>query len=459
MDSFPRVALVGRPNVGKSTLFNRMVGARHAVVADIAGTTRDRLERAVTWNEREFVIVDMAGLEPTLSEKNEIREGMQRQVQAALSSADVVLWVVDSAVGVTNVDEMIAELLRRLGKPVVIAANKADHPKHEERQLEFAAFGFESINAISALHDRGIDELMENITAVLPEHGEASTPNTDRELSLAIVGRPNVGKSTLLNALVGEERSVVSAEAGTTRDSVDTVIPADNLFPDIFTRWRTVRIVDTAGIRRRGKIDRSIEGWSVIRSYDSIDAADVTLLLIDAAEGLVHQDTQVLDRVMTAGRSFILLVNKWDLILEKDGILPGSEEDQAAQDKFLNHLRYKLNFAHWAQVLFLSAQTGLHVGVIGKLVNNAYIAWSREIEQEELDELAVELRKMPRLNNLQKITFEHSKPPVFHVHVHGSELPHFSTRRYIDNAIRDYFEIGPTPIKIWVKTSKEKRHR
>jgi GTPase len=459
MDALPRVALVGRPNVGKSTLFNRLVGARHAVVADIAGTTRDRLERPITANGREFILVDMAGLEPALSDKTEIREGMQRQVQAALATADVVIWVVDSAVGITAQDEMIAELLRRLGRPVVIAANKADHPKHEERQLEFAAFGFDALTAVSALHDRGTDELLAQLVEKLPEHGAGLQHNPERELRIALVGRPNVGKSTLLNALVGEERSVVSAEAGTTRDAVDTVIPADNLFGNIFTRWRTVRVVDTAGIRRRGKIDRSIEGWSVIRTYDAIDAADVTLLLIDAAEGLVHQDTQVLDRLIEAGKPFVLLVNKWDAVLEKEGIQQGSAEDEQRQEKYLDSLRHQLSFVHWAQVLFLSALTGLHLEVIGKLVNNAFIAWSREIDQEELDELAAELRKMPRLNNLQRITYEHSKPPVFHVHVHGATLPHFSTRRYIDNAIRDYFEMGPTPIKIWVKTSKEKRRR
>jgi GTP-binding protein len=211
--------------------------------------------------------------------------------------------------------------------------------------------------------------------------------------------------------------------------------------------------VDTAGIRRRGKIDRSIEGWSVLRSYAAIDAADVTLLLVDAIEGLVHQDTQVVERLLNAGKPLVLLVNKWDIVLEKAGIIAGTPEDDEKQAEFLTILRRKLVFIHWAPVLFLSAHTGLHLDVIGRLVNSVYIAWSKEIDQNELNELTKQLRKMPRLNNLQKVTFEHAKPPVFHIHVHGKDLPHFSTRRYVENALRDFFELGPTPIKLWVKRS------
>jgi GTP-binding protein len=296
---------------------------------------------------------------------------------------------------------------------------------------------------------------------MLPEEGSetGSVLEEERELKLAITGRPNVGKSTLLNALVGEERAVVSPIAGTTRDAVDTVLPASNLFGDIFTRWRTVRVVDTAGIRRRGSIDRSIEGWSVLRSYDAIDAADVTLLLLDATEGLVHQDTQVMQRVVDAGKPLVLIINKWDLILKEKDIIAGTEEDDAAQEAFLDDLRRKLQFISWVQVLFLSAATGLHVKVIGKLVNNAYVAWSKVIDQDELDELAKEIKKFPRLNNLKKITFEHSQPPVFHIHTEGKAAPHFSTRRYVENVLRDYFELGPTPIKIWSETEgKYKKH-
>jgi GTP-binding protein len=395
----------------------------------------------------------MAGLEPTLTEQNEIRAGMQRQVQAALKEADLVLWVVDSAEGPTQSDRLIAELLRRLGKKVVVAANKRDHPKHEMAVLEFAEFGFTPVLGISAMHDLGMLELLDAVVAALPTKGQTAAPKDEREMTLAIVGRPNVGKSTLLNALVGTERSVVSAEAGTTRDAVDTVLPATDLFGRIFTPWRTVRIVDTAGIRRRGKIDRSIEGWSVLRSYAAIDAADVTLLLVDAIEGLVHQDTQVVERLLNAGKPLVLLVNKWDIVLEKAGIIAGTPEDDEKQAEFLTILRRKLVFIHWAPVLFLSAHTGLHLDVIGRLVNSVYIAWSKEIDQNELNELTKQLRKMPRLNNLQKVTFEHAKPPVFHIHVHGKDLPHFSTRRYVENALRDFFELGPTPIKLWVKRS------
>lgn len=458
MQTTPRVALVGRPNVGKSTLFNRLIGMRQAVVADIAGTTRDRLERPLTWKEHGFILTDMAGLELTLMEQNEIREGMQRQVQTALATADVIIWVVDAPAGFTADDARVAELLRRLNKPVVVAANKCDHGNHEMQAMEFASTGFQPIIPLSAIHNRGTEALLDALVAVLPEQAEA--PEVDeRELQLTIVGRPNVGKSTLLNALVGTERSVVSAIAGTTRDSVDTVLPAQNLFGRIFTRWQTVRVVDTAGIRRRGKIDRSIEGWSVLRSYDAIDRAEVTLLLLDATEGLVHQDTQVAQRVVDAGKPLVLVINKWDLIMKKKNLVEGSAEESEEQERFLTTLRHQLSFMPWVPVIFISAAEGINVHSIGRLINDVYIAWSREISQEELDELTVEIKKHPRLTKLSRITCTHAQPPVFHLTMKGGELPHFSTRRFVENALRDYFELGPTPIKLWVEGSEKRRLR
>lgn len=452
MYSLPVVALVGRPNVGKSTLFNRLIGRRQAVVADIAGTTRDRLERDVAWKEREFTIVDMAGLEPALKEKTEIRQGMQQQVERALQLADVIIWVVDGQEGPTQADAIVAELLRRLHKPVVVAANKCDNPKENGIEYEFSRFGFGDTHRVSAIHGTGVEPVLDAILEVLPENKQRVEPVEDeRELRIALVGRPNVGKSTLLNALVGDNRSVVSAEGGTTRDSVDTVLSATGVFGRTFTRWRTVRIIDTAGIRKSGKIDRSIEGWSVLRTFDAIDDAEVVLLVLDAHEGLVHQDLQVAERIVDAGRPLILVLNKWDAVLAAKNIIPGTPEDQEEQEKVLSSLLHKLPFMHWVQVLFISASRGINIDFIGKLILNAYIAWSKQPDQADLDALAKHLRGNPRLANLQKISFEHNQPPVFHVHIHGRELPHFSTRRFIENTIRDMFEIGPTPIKIWVQ--------
>ncbi len=453
MNNLPRVALVGRPNVGKSTLFNRLVGSRQAVVADIAGTTRDRLERPVQWRGHQFIIVDMAGLEPALTEKNEISQGMQEQVNRALKDAAVIIWVTDAAAGLLPGDELSAELLRRQHKPVVVAANKADNDKLELGQYEFSQFGFEDMVPISAVHARNIDPLLDAVVALLPEPTEEVELHDEKELRLAIIGRPNVGKSTLLNALTQDNRAVVSAEAGTTRDAVDTIVPARELFPNTYTKWQTVRLIDTAGIRRRGKIDRQIEGWSVLRTFDTIDASEVVLFVIDATEKLVHQDLQVAERVVTAGRAIVLLVNKWDAVLEKKNLIGGTPEDDEAQSEFLNDLRSKMQFMPWVQVLFMSAQKGINLDVIGKLVLNAFVAWSRKIDQKDLDELTVQLAKMPRLKSLRKITYQHASPPVFHLHVHGHHLPHFSTTRYVENALRDFFDMGPTPMKIWTVTT------
>jgi GTP-binding protein len=453
MRTLPVVALVGRPNVGKSTLFNRLIGRRQAVVSDIAGTTRDRLEQVILWNERQFAIVDMAGLEPALKEKTEIRQGMQEQVEKALNEADIILWIVDGQEGVTTADTVVAELLRRLHRQVIVVANKCDNMQEKGAEYEFSRFGFGETLRVSAIHGTGREALLTSIVEALPEKSRReSLPLYDeRELRIALAGRPNVGKSTLLNALVGDSRAVVSAEAGTTRDSVDTLIRADSIFGDTYTRWKTVRIVDTAGIRSRGKIDRSIEGWSVLRTFVAIEDAEIVLLVLDAVEGMVHQDLQVAERIVDSGRPLILLMNKWDAVLAAKDIIPGTPEDQEQQEKVLSVLRFKLPFMPWVQVLFLSGEKGINLDVVGKVLLNAHLAWSKEPKQEEIDVLADHLRTNPRLNNLQKISFEHAQPPVFHVHIHGRVLPHFSTRRYIENALRDYFDIGPTPIKIWVQ--------
>jgi GTPase len=458
MSSVYKVALVGRPNVGKSTLFNRIIGGRHAVVSDIAGTTRDRLERPVDYKGKRFVLVDMAGLEPALSDKNEISQGMQRQVERALKDSSAIIWVTDAVAGLTPSDEMAAELLRRQHKPVVVAVNKADNSNQELGQYEFSRFGFETMVPISAIHGRNVETLLDALVEALPEEPVA-VENDDRELRLAIVGRPNVGKSTLLNAMTHDFRSVTSAIGGTTRDAVDTVLSATEVFGETFTKWKTVRLIDTAGIRRRGKIDRSIEGWSVLRSYAAIDAAEVVLFVIDATEKLVHQDLQVANRVTDAGRALVLVVNKWDAVLEAKGFVAGTPEDDEAQSDFLNDLREQMAFMPWVQVLFLSALTGTNVHVIGKLVLNAYVAWSQDIDQNELDELAEQLKKMPRLKNLRRITYEHASPPVFFLHVHGEYLPHFSTNRYVENALRDFFNMGPTPIKIWTQTQSTRKQK
>lgn len=458
MFTLPKIALVGRPNVGKSTLFNRLLGRRQAVVAPIAGTTRDRLEEDLTWEGKGFTLVDMAGLEPALYEKTEINQATQNQVKKALEDASLLVWVVDGSVGVTKADGIIASLLRNLNKPLLVAVNKLDHPKHEPNLYEFAQFGFEPVLGISALHDLGIIELLKQITNHLPETPAEDPEEKERELKVSIAGRPNVGKSTLLNALLGETRSVVSQVPGTTRDTVDSTLPAEKLFPGTFTKWRNVRLIDTAGIRRRGKIGHEIEAWSVVRTLDALDEAEVVLFMIDATQGLVHQDLQVSQKIVTAGKAMVLLINKWDAVLAAKNLFPGTEEEQALQEQFLNTLRHQAPFLRWVQVIFLSAKENMNLNVLGKLVLKAFQAWDTRVTEEELQTLTEHLQKNPRFNNLQKIIYLHGKPPVFHLHVEGKKLPHFSSIRLAENAIRDYFMIGSSPIKIWVVPSVKARN-
>lgn len=456
--SLPRVTLVGRPNVGKSTLFNRLVGKRQAIVAEIAGTTRDRLEQVVTWKDQSFLLTDIAGLEVSLTHNSELARGTQAQVEKALQTADLLVWVVDGAEGVTPADQMAARILRKTGRPVLIAVNKCDHENHDDRQFEFSSFGFNQSIPISALNRRGIDELLSAITEKLPK-GPVYIPE-ERELRISIVGRPNVGKSTLLNALTGDTRAVVSQTPGTTRDVVDSVVPAESLFDGTFTQWKTVRIIDTAGVRRRGKIGLSIEKWSLSRTLMTVENSEVVLFLIDAMEGMVHQDLQIAQEIIQAGRAVILVVNKWDLVLDMKKAYPGTPEDLEAQEIFLNHLRQSAPFLAWIQVLFLSAKDRLNIQVLGMLILKAYAGWNLEIEPAELNKLTKELRHLPRLKNLMGITLESNKPPVFHLHVEGRNLPHFSTVRYVENIFREIFPIGPSPIKIWSVTSIEKKkHR
>lgn len=457
---YHHVALLGRPNVGKSTLFNRLLKKRKAVVSATAGTTRDRLKHLLSFNDHQAVLMDMAGLEPALTDKNEISAGMQRQVEQALAEADVIIWVVDGSEGATSQDEMIAELIRRLQKPVIVAVNKCDHSSHASNHFEFLRFGFEPVIALSAVHATGVTELTQAVAtalAALPPKSELPTDFTDqedRELKLALLGRPNVGKSTLLNQLAGSDRAVVSAVSGTTRDAVDTVLPAVHLFGKTFTRFQTVRVIDTAGIRQRGKMGHEIEAWSVLRSLDAAEEAHVVLLVIDGTEGVTHQDLIVAEKVLAAGRPLILAVNKWDAVLAEDNLLPATVEAEAAQEKMLGRLLSRAPFLAWAQVIFISAKTGLHVEYLGQLINRAYQAWSKLPDQKEVTELANALRTHPRLKNLRSLEVKRAQPPVFILHVDGATLPHFTTRRMVDRALRDALSIGPTPIKLWVE-----RHR
>jgi GTP-binding protein len=459
-----KVALVGQANVGKSTLFNRLLKKRQSVISDIAGTTRDRLEAETTILGTAVTILDMAGLEPSLNINNQLTSATQEQISKAINEADLLLWVVDGQKGIGQHDHRVENILRDQNKPVIIVVNKCDDPKHDLSQYEFFQLGFKDVFPISASHARGMQPLLEKIAEFAsqkPETNEGEKENfyhSEQELKLGIVGRPNVGKSTLLNALLEEERSVVSEVAGTTRDSVDSPIPAEHLFGNTFTKWGRVRLIDTAGIRKRGKLGHSIEAWSAIRTYDAIDQAQVVILVLEALEGLTHQDLQISQHLVEAGRPVVLVINKWDLYLEYKKIIFGTKEDESSQNQFLDSVRLQAPFLYWVPVLFISAKEKINLEYLGRLVLSAYNAWSLKVTPEQLREVTDILRNNPRLKNISRLEMSHNQPPVFQVYLEGSRLPHFSTNRQIENVLREQLNIGPTPIKIWINLSRKREN-
>ncbi len=355
----PLVALVGRPNVGKSSLFNRLVGQRKAVVSEIPGTTRDRLIEESDWNGVLFDVVDTGGLElyrpkdAAVPANSPLEEGsrdfvaeIRSQAMLAIEEADVMILVVDVLEGVTAADEEIAEILRRSSKPVLVAANKADHVKRHNDAFEFYALGLGGVYPISALHGTGTGDLLDAVVAALPHApAEDYDDDDDETLKIAIVGRPNVGKSSLLNKLLGEERAIVSPVAGTTRDAIDT-----------FLTWNGIPItlIDTAGIRRRGHIEPGIEKYSVLRAHKTIERADVMLLLIDAVDGVTQQDAHIAGMVRDSYKSTVIIVNKWDAI----------EKDTHTMNTYIDEMRQKLDFMPYVPVLFISALTGQRIHTV-----------------------------------------------------------------------------------------------
>jgi GTP-binding protein len=453
--SLPVVAIVGRPNVGKSTLFNRLVGERVAIVEDIPGTTRDRVYGIGEWNGRRFTVVDTGGLE--LEPGSHIEERVQDQARVAIEESDLVLFVVDAAAGIAPLDHEVADRLRRAGKPTILVVNKADNPRREHEGAEFYALGFEPTVAVSAQHGRSTGDLLDLVVDALPpaEPGEA-TPEAsvydERDLAegdlaelaetemgpprVAIVGRPNTGKSTFVNRVLGEERMIVSALPGTTRDPVDSAVMVDG---------EPMILVDTAGIRRRGSVDRGIERYSVLRAMKAIERADVAVVMIDAIEGYTAQDAHVVGHVLEAGKGIVLVLNKWDA-LEKDG---------HTADDWLKTLRREAPYLAWADIVFASAQTGQRVERILHEARRVAEERFRRIPTGELNRLvtdAVRAHPPAHVRNRQpKILYATQVaigPPTFVMFVNDPELIHFSYRRYLENRIRAEYGFLGTPIKL-----------
>jgi GTP-binding protein len=444
----PIVALVGRPNVGKSTLFNRIFGQRRAIVEDVPGTTRDRLYGEAEWNGKFFTIVDTGGLEILESQKlrrpqdrpeplslgsvgfiEEIRE----QAEVAIAEADVIVMLVSVLDGQTPADDDVAEVLRRSDKPVLVAANKADNEAREQAAYEFYALGLGEVFAISALHGTGVGDLLDEMVAALPEVDETEEPDA---LKIALVGRPNVGKSSLLNKLLGEERAIVSAIPGTTRDATDTYLTWEG---------QPVLLIDTAGIRRRGRIERGIEKYSVLRAIKAMARADVVVLLLDAQDLVTAQDAHVAGFVLEENCSIIVLVNKWDLI----------EKDTYTMDAYTKQIRADLKFLDYVPVLFISALTGQRVHKLLPLGSQVYEERMVRIPTGELNRLVEDatIRHSPPHKAGKRLKFFYATqagvdPPTFVFFINDTRLVHFSYKRYLENQIRKRYGYLGTPLKL-----------
>ena len=426
----PIVAIVGRTNVGKSTLLNRLAGRQVAVTADFPGTTRDRVFTLVSWQGRELTVIDTGGWQAR--PQGTLERKVRQQVEAAIAQADVTIFLVDVKDGVIAADEEIADALRAASKPTVLAVNKVDTARQANQVGDFYRLGMGEPIAISAHHDRGIDDLFGAVSACLPVK-EAGTAETG-QAKLAIVGRPNVGKSTLLNTLLGDERAIVDESPGTTRDSLDAVV-----------RWagKEILLVDTAGIKRRGRVGRGIDYYSVLRSIQAINRCDVALLLIDATEFIAAQDMHILGYIVQSGRGIVLVVNKWDLIAREQ------------RQRFKRSVERRLDFASYVPVVYISARFGQGVK---KILPQAWEVWQErqkrlpESEISEVVEKAVSSHPPPRTGSRQlrivRVRQDESQLATFAVAVNDPKLVHFSYQRYLVNRLRESFGFRGVPLKL-----------
>ena len=435
----PIVAIVGRPNVGKSTLFNRLVGERRAIVEDVPGTTRDRVYADITWANRDLTIVDTGGLEP--KPDSPLRQKVQEQAELAIREADVIVFMVDVLDGVTIPDQEVAEQLRRSRKPVILAVNKADNPARCEEAFQFHELGIGEPVAISAYHGTGISDLMEALSAGLPP--PEAEPELPEMLKVAIVGRPNVGKSLLLNAILGQERAIVSETPGTTRDAIDTVFTYGG---------DSVLFIDTAGIRRRGRVEVGIESYSVLRSLGAISRADVAVLVTEAADVVTAQDLHIAGYVHDAGKGMVMVVNKWDLALRLQLDAAGCTQD----------IQERLKFFPGVPILYVSALTGW--GVERVLPAATKVAQDRQkrlptsVLNQEVGRILAD-HAPPSVRGRQLtisyVTQVEASPPTFVFFVNDPRLLHFSYGRYLENRLREAFGFQGTPLKLVFKAKRK----
>lgn len=452
----PIVALVGRPNVGKSTLFNRLVGERKSIVEDEPGTTRDRLYAPAEWTSRPFLLVDTGGLDigrtdkspqkgdqlETLSRTSRdfIRE-IRQQAELAIDEADVVIFLTDAKDGLTEADRDVADILRRSGRPVILAVNKADNESRRQAALEFYELSLGDPYPISALHGTGTGDLLDAVVEKIPNAPEE--PESDA-VRIGIVGRPNVGKSSILNALLQTERVIVSPIAGTTRDAIDT---------ELTWQGQQIVLIDTAGIRRRGRVESGVEKYSVLRAVNAIQRCDVVLLIIDATDGVTAQDAHVTNFILEAYKSVVVVVNKWDAIEDKD---------TDTMNRFTDDVRQKLKFLDYVPLLFVSAKTKQRVSKILPLAMSVAEQRTLRIPTSELNRILRDAmvahpapsRKGKPLKFLYATQAEVA-PPTIIVFVNDKELVHFSYERFLENRVREIYPFMGTPIRLFFRSRGE----
>lgn len=460
----PIVALVGRPNVGKSTLFNRLIGQRKAIIEDLPGTTRDRLYGETDWSGRDFIVVDTGGLEFATSLAGQetakrassatgfqagttsrlFLEEIRQQVDIAITEAEVIVFLVDGEAGLTPTDNDIATLLRRTDKPIVLAVNKADSQKRRNEAVEFYSLGLGDPIPISALHGIGTGDLLDAIVESLPLVPEEETDDEDL-IKIAIVGRPNVGKSSLLNKLLGEERVIVSEVPGTTRDAIDTRITFEGL---------DLLLIDTAGIRRRGKIEPGVEKYSFLRSLKAVSRADVCLLLLDAQEMVTAQDAHIAGYILEENKSVVVIVNKWDLV----------DKDTQTMDEFVKRIRADLRFLDYVPILFISAKSGQRVNKVLPLALRVQEERLRRISTGVLNRLLREAvaQHPPKGSQRQQLKFFYATqasvdPPTFVFFVNDQSLVHFTYERYLENKLREAYGFLGTPLRLIFRNRSEKQ--
>lgn len=432
----PVVAIVGRPNVGKSSLFNALYGERISIVHDEPGVTRDRIYAESVWREREFVMIDTGGIEPKSDDV--ILKGMRMQAEIAIETADVILFMCDLKAGLTAADEEIAVMLRKAGRPVVVAVNKSDYVGDAPPEFyEFYNLGLEDVCAISAAHRLGLGEMLDMIYEKFPP--EEENDGSDETIRVAIIGRPNVGKSSLTNRMTGEERSIVSDVAGTTRDAIDSVVENDK---GRFT------IVDTAGMRKKGRIEDEIERYSMVRALSAIDRADVCVIMIDATIGVTEQDTRVAGLAHDSGKASVICVNKWDI----------AQKETGTAERATAIIRERLGFMTYAPVLFISAKSGQRVDKLFDLIKTVHANANKRLSTSVLNQMISEaVTQVPtpqdkgRHLKIYYGTQVAVNPPTIALFVNDKKLSHFSYERYLENQLRRNFGFEGVPIRLLLR--------